>query len=139
MDKKFNINGREKEWFYLSNNELVDLLESDISAEDKEFINKQIISRFKQENCTRNSSEDNHDVFARQFSNFMNGKCYDMKKTAKLLANDHRYLVQEMFKLNLAFIKKLAENYQNGIYDGRNEWACQTANFINEKLESIGI
>lgn len=40
MDKKFFVNGREKEWFYLTNRELVDLLKDEkTSEEDKKYLN----------------------------------------------------------------------------------------------------
>ena len=143
MDKKFNINGREVDWYNLTDNEVVDLLEKeDTSSEDKEFLNKQVISRFKRECCAK-PGETNNDVFVRQFSDYVNGrmqseKVYNHeagkdewiggeKACAKKMATEHRYLQQEMFKVCLEYIKVLAKNYENGIYDGRNEWACQTS------------
>lgn len=141
MDKKFNINGREVEWYHLTDNEIVDLLEKvDTSSEDKEFLNKQLIDRFKSECCAR-PGETNNDVFVRQFSDYVNGKMQSEKvynreagkderiggekACAKKMAVEHRYLQQEMFKVCLEYIKVLAKNYENGIYDGRNEWSCQ--------------
>jgi hypothetical protein len=144
MGKRFNINGREVEWYHLTDNEIVDLLEKvDTSSEDKEFLNKQLIDRFKR-NCCARPGETNNDVFVRQFSDYVNGKMqsekvYDReagkdewiggeKACAKKMAVEHRYLQQEMFKVCLEYIKVLAKNYENGIYDGRNEWFCKTSN-----------
>lgn len=131
MEKTFFVNGREKQWYYLTNAELVSLIKSEeISVEDKMFLTEKLIKKFDYENCPRNNSEDNHNVFARQFSNFVNGKCFDKKKVAKLMAKDHRYLVQEMFAIFWEYLQILDNDYQNGRYDGRNEWSCKTANKI---------
>lgn len=131
--KTFNINGREIQYFYLTNNELIDLLDSDISNEDKEFITKQIIKRFEYNNCCR-PNEDNHNVFVRQFSDFVNGKCHNKEKVAKLMANDHRYLQQEMFLIFMSYVEVLSNNFENGFYDDRNKWSCEMANKIQQLL-----
>ena len=137
MDKKFVINGRETAYYYLTNQELIDLLNSNTSKEDKEFLTQQIIIRFKYECCPRDKDEDNHDVFARQFENFVNGKCYDMKKTANIMSKKHRYLVQEMFKLFIEFVRKLSQDYDNKRYDGRNEWSAQMSKEIVEHFDYL--
>lgn len=146
MDKKFNIDGREVDWYYLTDNQIVELLEKeDTSNEDKEFLNKFMFDRFKSECCAK-PGETNNDVFVRQFSDYVNGrmqseKVYDReagrdewiggaKACAKKMAVEHRYLQQEMFKVCLEYIKVLAENCEKGVYDGRNEWACKTSKFI---------
>lgn len=143
MDKKFNIDGREVDWYYLTDNQIVELLEKeDTSSEDKEFLNKFLIDRFKSECCAR-PGETNNDVFVRQFSDYVNGKAQsekfynreagkdvwiDGKKACAIrMGLEHRYLQQEMFKVCLEYIKVLADNYEKGIYDGRNEWACKTS------------
>lgn len=143
MDKKFSINGREVEWYHLTDNEVVDLLEKeDTSSEDKEFLNKQLIDRFKRECCAK-PGETVNDVFVRQFSEHVNGRMQSEKvynretgkddwiggaqACARKMAREHRYLQQEMFKVCLEYIKVLAENYEKGIYDGRNEWSCKVS------------
>ena len=134
MDKKFFVNGREKEWFYLTNRELVDLLKDEkTSDEDKKYLNDMLLIRFERDNCP-DVGEDEHNVFAKQISNFVNGKCHDMEKTARLMANDHRYLVQEMFKLFIAFAKELSKDFFKGAYDPRNQWACSKSVEIMNKL-----
>ena len=152
MGKRFNINGREVEWYHLTDNEIVDLLEKvDTSSEDKEFLNKQLIDRFKSECCAR-PGETNNDVFVRQFSDYVNGKMQSEKvynreagkdewiggekACAKKMATEHRYLQQEMFKVFLEYAKKLDEAYQNGWYDPRNEWACTAAHHMFDGLKS---
>lgn len=128
------INGTEH--YYLSNTEMVDLLQGDtLTTEEKDFLTSKVIERFKYETCPK-VGETNLNVFARQFSNFVNGKCgYNYKKTAELLAHDHRYLQQEMFKVMLEYIKILADNADNGFYDPRNEWACNAAKHMIEGLK----
>jgi hypothetical protein len=134
MDKKFFVNGRETEWFYLTNRELVDLLKDEkTSEEDKKYLNDMLLIRFERDNCP-DVGEDEHNVFAKQISNFVNGKCHDMEKTARLMANDHRYLVQEMFKLFIAFAKELSKDFFKGAYDPRNQWACSKSVEIMNKL-----
>jgi hypothetical protein len=134
MDKKFLVNGHEKEWFYLTNRELVDLLKDEkTSEEDKKYLNDMLLIRFERDNCP-DVGEDEHNVFAKQISNFVNGKCHDMEKTARLMANDHRYLVQEMFKLFIAFAKELSKDFFKGAYDPRNQWACSKSVEIMNKL-----
>lgn len=134
MEKKFFVNGREKEWFYLTNRELVDLLKDEkTSEEDKKYLNDMLLIRFERDNCP-DVGEDEHNVFAKQISNFVNGKCHDMEKTARLMANDHRYLVQEMFKLFIAFAKELSKDFFKGAYDPRNQWACSKSVEIMNKL-----
>lgn len=66
-------------------------------------------------------------AFAEAFSQFVNGKMASASKTGQMLANDHRYLVNEKFKVVVAFIEELAVCYHKGQFDRRNEWACHLA------------
>ena len=77
--------------------------------------------------------------FAKAFSEFVNGRMCSAKKTGMELANDHRYLVNEKFKVVLAFMEKLAVDYRNGHYDLRDEWACKLASAAIESLEEKGL
>ena len=132
---KFNINGRETEDYYLSNNEMIDLLESNkLTEEEKKFLTDKVIQRFKYELC-KQSGETNDDVFVRQFSNFVNGKMYSRDRVAELMANEHRYLQNVMFRVFLSYAKKLAENAEKGYYDGRNEYAVLTSKKIVDYLK----
>ena len=129
------INGTEH--YYLSDKEVYELVKSEeVTAEEKEFLTNHLIERFKCQCCPK-EGENNLNVFARQFSDFVNGKCgYNYKETAELLAKDHRYLQNEMFKVMLAYIKILAENYDKGWYDPRNEYACNASKHMIEGLEN---
>lgn len=137
MSKKFTINGREYESYELSNSDLIYLINSDsTSEEDKEFLKNKVIERFTYDLCPR-CGEDNDDVFARFFGNFVNGKCHSKKKVAERMSCEHRYLQNEMFEVCMAFIKKLAENYEKGYYDPRNQYAAQTSKKIIDYFKEI--
>ena len=129
------INGTEH--YYLSNKEVYDLIKGDtLTAEEKECLTDSLIDRFKWQCCPR-EGETVLNVFARQFSDFVNGRCgYNYKETAKLLAKDHRHLQNEMFKIMLEYIKILAENYDSGWYDPRNEFACTASKHMVEGLKN---
>ena len=133
---KFTLNGREYEDYQLSNEQIVELIEGDHDVTDMghEFLMKKVYERFKYELCPK-SGEDNDDVFARFFGNFVNGKCHDKKKVANLMCREHRYLQNEMFKVCMEYIKKLAENASKGYYDPRNQYACNTAKIIINALD----
>ena len=134
---KFNLDGWDYEWYELSNRQMVDLIKGDtLTEEERTFLTAKLVDRFENETCPK-VYETNLNVFARQFSNFVNGKCgYNYKETAELLARDHRYLQQEMFKVMLEYIKILAENAENGFYDPRNEWACNAAKYMIDGLKT---
>jgi hypothetical protein len=75
--------------------------------------------------------------FVKTESDFINGGLSHTKEVAQAMAQDHRYLVQERFKLTLEYWKELAKNYRKGRHDPRNEWACKTASVaINALIES---
>ena len=134
---KINLDGWDYEWYELSNRQMVDLIKGDtLTDEERTFLTAKLVDRFENENCPK-VGESNFNVFARQFGNFVNGKCgYHYKETAELLARDHRYLQQEMFKVMLEYIKILAENAENGFYDPRNEWACNAAKCMVDGLKT---
>lgn len=75
----------------------------------------------------RNYMSDNDLEFTKTFSRFVNGMMSSAERTGAELANDHRYLVNEKFKVMMGFMEQLAKNYKNGHYDPRNEWACKLA------------
>lgn len=83
------------------------------------------------------NSEDVEKTFAELFSDFVNGYCHDKKKVAELMSRDHRYLQNEMFKIFVEYVKILAKNYENRFYDGRNEWACETAKKFVDAAEIL--
>ena len=119
---KFEIDGREYEDYQLSNEQIVRLLNSeDITDMGYNFLVEKVLERFKNE-CCPNCGENNDNVFVRQFSSFVNGKCHN---------------INNVFKVCLAYIKKLAENYENHCYDLRNEWACMVSFRIQGFIETM--
>ena len=64
----------------------------------------------------------------KKFHNLIRTDMNDMiNERDKEFANDHRFLVNEKFKVMMAFMEQLAVNYQKSYYDPRNEWACTLA------------
>ena len=78
---------------------------------------------------------ENDQEFADVFSRFVNGKMGSALRVGEKLADDHRFLVNEKFKVVMAFIDKLSFCYGKGHYDLRDEWACKLAASIMEHLE----
>jgi hypothetical protein len=72
--------------------------------------------------------------FVETESSFINGKLSHVKEVAQAMAQDHRYLVQERFKLMLEYFKELAKAERKGRYDPRNEWACKCARIAIDAL-----
>ena len=138
---KFTIDGREYEDYQLSNEQIVRLIEGNNKVTDtgeEMFLKNKVYQRFKYDLCPReNEGENDDDVFARFFGNFVNGKCHSKKKVAEKMCKEHRYLQNEMFKVCLEYIKKLAENCENGYYDPRNEYACETSKKIIDYFKEI--
>lgn len=134
---KFIIEGREYESYQLSNNQLLDVVENTTFEEQKEEAIQSIINRFKYNLCCmKEDGETEDDVFARFFSNFVNGKMRSKEHVAERMSREHRYLQQEMFKVCLEYIKALAKSYEAGRFDPRNEWSCKMSNSIIEHLKN---
>ena len=135
--RKFVIDGREYETYELSNEQMVHLANSkDLMGADKAFIKDKIVERFMNDCCAR-CGEDNNDVFARQFSNYVNRCPNDLKKAAEKMSHEHRYLQNEMFKVCLEYIKVLAENCEKGWFDPRNKYAAETSKKIIDYFKEI--
>lgn len=134
---KFKIDGREYESYQLSNNQLVDLLNDDkLTDEEKQYLLSKVLDRFEYECCCR-IGETNDDVFARNFSDYVNNTLHHEKKAAENMARDHRYLQNEMFIVCMAYIKELAKSFKNGNFDARNKYACETSKLIVDYLNEI--
>jgi len=141
---KFTIDGREYEDYQLSNEQIVRLIEgkylemddTHVSSDEKELLMKKVYERFKNECCAR-KGESRDELFARNFSDYVNRCPNDFKKAANAMGKDHRYLQSEMFKMCIEYIKVLAEHYNNGCYDPRNEWACSTAYSIIDEFNTL--
>lgn len=136
---EFTIDNREYKAWELSNEQIVKLIEEEPNGSEKRnALTEIMIGRFKSDLCPRkNEGEDNDDVFARFFGNFVNGKCHSKKKVAERMCREHRYLQNEMFKVCLEYIKKLAENCENGYFDPRNKYAAETSKKIIDYFKEI--
>ena len=74
-----------------------------------------------------NRLSENEKAFIECFSRFVNGQMGSAAKVGNALADDHRYLINEKGKVVFAFLERLANDYQKGRYDQRNEWVCRLA------------
>ena len=73
---------------------------------------------------------------AKAFSDKINIMGHNLSANAEYFATfEHPHLQQEMFKFCIAYIKELAKNYDEGKFDGRNEWACAMSKDI---VDAIG-
>lgn len=130
----FLVNGRKYKSYELTDNELIDLLDGrhgELTDGQRKELEKVLRGRFKANNYIRDG-EGNEELFARTFGNFVNGKISNYAKVGKKMAQEHRYLQQEMFKVCLAYIKQLADSFS---FDARNESAVKTSRYIVEKLK----
>ena len=79
------------------------------------------------------------DRFVKSFANFVNGEMSSAYATGHAMANVHRFLVNEEFKVVLVFIEQFAYNYKSFQYDARNAYACRLSAAIIEELELKGL
>ena len=82
------------------------------------------------ERYTRRKDESKDACIGRIISDFTNGRITSMNEVAESMGRQHRYLQGEMFTLVTAYIKVLAQAYDNKRYDARNEYACKKAKQI---------
>lgn len=125
--------------YQCSNNVLLDTYNSYKERGDEQvsgILLESILGRFKADQCLR-PGETKDELFARQFGEFVNGRCSSKKDVAKKMATEHRYLQNEMFHVCLEFIKVLAENCEQGYYDPRNQYAAMTSKVIIDHLKDI--
>ena len=59
---------------------------------------------------------------------------FSKKEFCEAMSKEHRYLQYEFTELCIWWLEKLAEMYEQGNYDGRNECACRTGKEITEFL-----
>ena len=69
----------------------------------------------------------NADDVADVLSTFVNNMAHNPSELAKNLHNDHRTLVQSMTGVFIKFFELLAQDYERGYYDARNEASCKLA------------
>jgi len=76
---------------------------------------------------------------ARALSDFVNraGR-HDADELAKEMACDHRTLVQLKATVFFKFFRILAEDFDAGRFDARNEEACKRARIVIDALNAAG-
>lgn len=79
------------------------------------------------------------DSKAHTISELVNVTTFSPLETGVELTTDHRYLVNEEFKMFLHFIGQLSRNYDKGSYDDRNEFACKCAKTMVTALEQADL
>lgn len=78
-------------------------------------------------------------VKAKEISELINDCSYDSRRVGCELSTDHRYLQSEFGKTAIHFLGCLAENYDKGFYDGRNEFVCKCAKIMMSALQDSGL
>ena len=74
--------------------------------------------------------------FAKALSTYVNCFGFDEKLVANECKNHHRYLQNEEFVLLIAILKAFAEEYDDKMYDDRNEYACKASKLLINYLIS---
>ena len=78
-------------------------------------------------------------VKAKEISDLINDYGYIPRIVGCELSTDHRYLQTEFGKTAMYFFGCLAENYDRGCYDGRNEYMCRCAKIMMSALQDAGL
>mgnify|MGYP003298018847 CR=1 FL=1 len=76
---------------------------------------------------------------ASKISDIVNSTLFNPMEVGIELTTDHRYLQNEEFKMFLHFTGQLARNYENGNFDGRNEFACKCAKVMVDALKQADL
>lgn len=74
--------------------------------------------------------------FAKALSTYVNCFGFSGKAVAQECKNHHRYLQNEEFTLVLEILKAFAEEYDDKMYDDRNEYACKASKLLINYLIS---
>lgn len=72
-------------------------------------------------------------------SQTVNSSRFDAKRCAEAMACDHRTLIQSKARLTIEFLRVLANHFDEGRYDLRNEGACRAARVMVDALDGAGI
>ena len=79
------------------------------------------------------------DIKAKAISELINDCSYSPRRVGCELSTDHRYLQSEFGRTAIHFFGCLAENYDKGYYDGRNEYECKCAKIMISALIESGL
>ena len=119
---------------------LEEIYDAETDERVKDMIARALAARYRRdyrpiydENEGRMETED--DCFVRITSRFVNGKMSNPEKVGRKMAKDHLTLVAYKFNFVRYFIRELAERFDKGLFDIRNEWACTQAKKMVEASE----
>lgn len=79
------------------------------------------------------------DIKAKAISELINDCSYSPRRVGCELSTDHRYLQSEFGRTAIHFLGCLADNYDKGYYDGRNEYECKCAKIMISALIESGL
>ena len=79
------------------------------------------------------------DIKAKAISELINDCSYSPRRVGCELSTDHRYLQSEFGRTAMSFFGCLAENYEKGLYDARNEYECRCAKIMIDALRDAGL
>ena len=133
---KFNdimVDGRPTH--QLSDSDLIKAYEETTDTLVKAMLAELVAARLKRYTPKTNESED--ESIGRIFEDMVNGRISSLGAVAKRMARSHRYLQQQLFYLCTAYIKELADAYDNGHYDDRNKYACEKCKQIVESCFEV--
>lgn len=83
--------------------------------------------------ATKESKVAKEKQLAGAITDAINGR-FSKKEFCEAMSREHRYLQGEFTELCIWWLEKLAEMYEQGNYDGRNEYACRAGKEITEFL-----
>ena len=78
-------------------------------------------------------------VKAKEISELINDCSYSPRAVGCELSTIHRYLQSEFGRTARHFLGCLAENYDKGRYDARNEYECRCAKIMISALQDAGL
>ena len=79
------------------------------------------------------------DSTASKISELVNSTLFNPIQVGVELTTEHRYLINEFFKATLHFMGQLKRDYEQGKFDGRDEFACKCASKMVDALAAAGI
>lgn len=67
----------------------------------------------------------------------INNCSFNPQDVAKGCSKFHRYLQNELGKFCLTYLAEMVKSKKNGTFDGRNEYVCNMAEKIFDKVEEL--
>ena len=76
---------------------------------------------------------------ADNISEMVNKTSFNPMQVGVEMTTDHRYLINEFFKATLHFMGQLKRDYEQGKFDGRDEFACKCSKIMIDALTAEGL